>query len=262
MIDVYRIPVPKERLWAMPKDERVLFLLLGYVANQLSMLQKLLTYSTNRTPTDEIEQHASGAQTQMLVRLTVGVLNEAWELVRTRFIETPMARDYLSRFDPPGQAAFSSLKQQFGGSNLLNKVRKNYAFHYPRSDDVDHAFKVICDNPDFDGLLNLYFSHHGFNSLYLLSDLVFVQGIAEQVGEPDLAATYKKLLGELSKASINLIEFTKAFTAAAWLKHFGQEMLAKDKVVVSGAPQVDDVWLPFFVEVENTVPLAEGGADA
>ena len=59
MIQVYRIPVPKERLRAMPKDERVLLLLLGYVANQVSMLQKLLTFATNRTPAEELEQHAS-----------------------------------------------------------------------------------------------------------------------------------------------------------------------------------------------------------
>jgi hypothetical protein len=68
MIQVYRIPVPKERLGAMPKNERVLLLLLGYVSNQLSMLQKLLTFATNRTPAKELEQHATGAQTQMLVR--------------------------------------------------------------------------------------------------------------------------------------------------------------------------------------------------
>ena len=137
MIQVYRIPVPKERLRAMPKDERVLLLLLGYVANQVSMLQKLLTFATNRTPAEELEQHASGAQTQMLVRLTVGALNEAWELVRTRFIENTMAQDYLNPLDPAGQEAFTALKRQFSGSNLLNKIRKNYAFHYPYSDDVE-----------------------------------------------------------------------------------------------------------------------------
>jgi hypothetical protein len=102
-IQVYRIPVPKECLGAMPKNERVLLLLLGYVSNRLSMLQKLLTFATNRTPAKELEQHATGAQTQMLVRLTVGALNEAWELVRTRFIETTMAKDYLNLLDPSGR---------------------------------------------------------------------------------------------------------------------------------------------------------------
>ena len=68
----------------------------------------------------------------MLVRPTVGALNEAWELVRTRFIETTMAKDYLNLLDASGQEAFAALKRQFGESNLLNKIRKNYAFHYPR----------------------------------------------------------------------------------------------------------------------------------
>jgi hypothetical protein len=64
-----------------------------------------------------------------------------------------------------------------------------------------------------------------------------------------LEATQKKLMGEVSSASSNLVEFAKAFTAAAWIKHFGQEIMAKDVVSVTNAPNIDDVWLPFFIEV-------------
>jgi hypothetical protein len=103
MLKVYRIPIPKDRLRAMPNDERVLFVLLGYASNQISMLQKLLTFATNRTPDAELEQHATGAQTQMLVRLVA--LNEAWEMVRTRFIEAPLAQSYLPVLDADGQKA-------------------------------------------------------------------------------------------------------------------------------------------------------------
>src|ERR1700744_2869971 len=102
MIEVYRIPVPKDRLRAMPRDERVLLLLLGYAANQLSMLQKLLTFATNRTPGRDFEQHGTGSQTQMLVRLLVGSLNEAWLLVTTRFLQQPVAKDYVAALDADG----------------------------------------------------------------------------------------------------------------------------------------------------------------
>jgi hypothetical protein len=260
MIQVYRIPVPKERLRAMPRDERVLLLLLGYAANQLSMLQKLLNFATNRTPDAEVEQHATGTQTQMLVRLMVGALNEAWELVSTRFIQNPLAKDYLRMLDRDGQQAFDAIKRQFGGSNLLNAVRNNYAFHYPRSDEAEEAFEAAFDDRELDGYWNLYFSQHGFNSLFFLSDLIFVHGIGKKAGGTDLEETQRKLMGEVSAASANLIEFAKAFVAAAWLKHFGEEMVAKDIVTVSDAPNVDDVWLPFFVEV----PPGEqqGGRDA
>jgi len=260
MIQIYRIPVPKECLRAMPKDERVLFLLLGYAANQLSMLQKLLNFATNRTPDAEVEQHATGTQTQMLVRLMVGALNEAWELVSTRFIQKPLAKEYLGRLDLAGQQAFDALKRQFGGSNLLNAVRNNYAFHYPKSDEAESAFEAAFNDRELDGYWNLYFSQHGFNSLFFLSDLIFVHGIGTKAGGTELAETQRKLMEQASAASANLIEFAKAFVAAAWLKHFGAEMVAKDIVTVSDAPNVDEVWLPFFVEVPSGDQ--RGGPDA
>ena len=106
----------------------------------------------------------------------------------------------------------------------------------------------------------LYFSQHGFNSLFFLSDLIFVHGIGTKAGGSELAETQRKLMEQVSAASANLIEFAKAFVAAAWLKHFGAEMVAKDIVTVSDAPNVDEVWLPFFVEVPSGDQL--GGPDA
>jgi len=201
MITVYRIPIPKDQLRGMPRDGRVLLLLLGYASNQLSMLQKLLIFATNRTPGAELEQHATGAQTQMLVRLMVGALNEAWEMVRTPFLGTPMALSYLSTLDAEGREALEALKRQFGGSNLLNQVRINYAFHYPKSDDVDEAIDMVCNDPELGQFLNLYFSHHGFNSLFFVSDLAFKQGIATKSKECDVEAAHRKLMGEVSTAS-------------------------------------------------------------
>jgi hypothetical protein len=109
MIQVYRISVPKERLLALPKDERVLLLLLGYVANQILMFQKLLTYATKLNPKEEIEQHATGVQTHMLVRLAVGAVSEAWRVVTTRFIENKLQKDYLELLDDSGRTAFEEL---------------------------------------------------------------------------------------------------------------------------------------------------------
>jgi len=258
MIQVYRIPVPKERLRAMPKDERVLLLLLGYVANQISMFQKLVIFSFNKEPVHEIEQHASAVQSHLLVRLMVGAVNEGYEVVSTRFLQNRMATDYLPRLDAEGKQALDELKRLFGGSNLLNLVRKNFAFHHPRSDDIENAFDAACNDRSLDDSWSLYFSHHGFNSLFLMSDFVFVHGIGKFTDEPDPKIVHEKLVGQVSSASIHLIEFAKAFTAAAWIKHFGTVIDAKDIVTISDAPNMDQVWLPFFVEVGQTEPNTKG----
>lgn len=177
MIQVYQIPVPKDRLRAIPKDERAFLLLLGYAANQLSMLQKLLMFSSNKIPPNELEQQLSSAQTQMLVRYIVGVLHETWLLIERHYISNPLGRDYQSRIDSGGQQALSNLRRQFGSSNLLSKVRNNISFHYPKIDDVEAAFEAACNDFDLDDHWNLYFSQYGFNSFYFLSDLIIIHGI-------------------------------------------------------------------------------------
>lgn len=68
MLDIIRIPIARERLQQLTKDERTFLLLLGYTANQITVLWKLIIFSTNRTPDDPVEQRVTGAQTQIFVR--------------------------------------------------------------------------------------------------------------------------------------------------------------------------------------------------
>lgn len=82
MLDVVRIPITKERLKQLTKEERTFLLLLGYTANQITVLWKLIIFSTNQTPNDPVEQRITGAQTQILVRQIIGVLWETWVLVQ------------------------------------------------------------------------------------------------------------------------------------------------------------------------------------
>lgn len=248
MIEVYRIPVPKERLRALSRDERVLLLLLGHVSNQLSMLQKLIMFSTNKTPDRDFEQHATGVQTQMLVRLIVGAVNEAWQLVTTRFIQNPLQPEYLIRLDPPGREAFERLKRQFGRP-LFAAIRNTFAYHYPSSDEAEEAFQSAMNDESVTDLWNLYFSRHGFNSLFLLSDLTYLHGIRKITNEQDLIAAQQKLMEEVSQASLDLVEFARSFFAAVWLRHFGEAIDARDVVRVEDAPMADEVVIPFFVDM-------------
>jgi hypothetical protein len=249
-IQVYRIPVPKDRLRSMPKAERAFLLLLGYAANQLWMLQKLLVFSSNKTPPNNAEQYLSAAQTQMLLRYIVGILNETWLLIERLFISRPLGNDYQSLLDADGQQALANLKRQFGASNLLNKIRNDFAFHYPKEAEVEEAFKTAFEDSDLDDHWNIYLSEHGFNSFFFLSDLIMIHGIRKGTGSSNLIDAQKKVLKEAVSAVHNVFEFSKAFTAAVWIKNFGAEMLAKDVINVNDAPKIGHVWIPFFVDMD------------
>jgi hypothetical protein len=257
MIQVYRIPVPKEKLLALSVDERALLLLLGYVANQVQMLQKILVFATKLDPAEEVQAHSSAVQTQMLVRLAAAAAFEAWRVIDTRYLSNRLQVDYRDLIDADGQAALKELKQLFGQSPLLSKIRNNFGFHYPDTDATEAAFQAAVADPGFDDMWRLYFSHHGFNSLFVMSDIVFAHGIAAEAGVADLPALQEQLMAELRKASTNVVQFAQAFFIAVWRRHFGDAIDAQDIVNIEGAPKFDEVALPFFVDME--IPAAAAG---
>jgi len=248
MIEVLRIPISKERLSALPEDERGLLLMLGHVSNQLSMLQKILVLSTNGDPKTEVEQIASAVQTQMLVRLTLSAAYEAWRVVQVRFLSGPLGADYDPRLDAKGREALGRLKKYFGKPSLVYAVRNDYGFHYPKPSDVEAAFQAAMNDPDSDDNWQLYFSEHGFNSLFVLSELIYMHGIALKADAADLESSQRKLMNDLQRTSLDVIEFSRAFVAAVWLKRFGNFMDAEEVVRVE-AVRLGDAALPFFVEM-------------
>jgi hypothetical protein len=179
-------------------------------------------------------------------------------LITTRFIQTPLQHQYAKLLDAEGTQALGELKRLFGDSNLLSTVRNNFAYHYPTTSDAEAAFEAACVDPAFDDFWKLYISHHGYNSLFYFSELIFLHGIAGKAGTIDLAKTQEKLMGELSTALTNVVLFAKAFFAAVWVRNFGTGIEAKDISTIQDAPPLVDVSLPFFVELPSSV---DGGPD-
>jgi hypothetical protein len=254
-LKVLRIPIPKDRLRALSPDERVLFLLLGYVSNQIAMLQKLVIFSLNAEQNSEVDQHTTGVQSQMLVRMLVGAVNEGWRLVERRFIANPTGKEYSPLLDAGGRASLLALKRQFGSSNLLTTIRNNYAYHHPKSDELEEAFKLAADDTGLDEAWCFYFSQHGFNTMFFLSDVIIIQGIFKSAGIDDFVEGQEKLIKEVTDAANHLLEFSKSFTKAIWLKHFGNEIFCDKVFDVSNAPLIDHVSIPFFVTLPEAPPL-------
>jgi hypothetical protein len=221
---------------------------LGYLANQISMFQKLLTFATNRTPRDLVEQKITGVNTQMMARFMVGVLHEGWRLVKDRFISRPIGNEYLPLLDRTGREALSNLRRHFGRSNLLSTLRDDFAYHLPTTDDVETAFEAVASDPQRDSDWNWYLSAMNFNTLYFPCDLVILQGMMHASREADLISAQKKIMHEVRIVSDLMMEFIPAFCASVWRKHFGSEMQGDVCLKKTNAPSLLKVWIPFFVE--------------
>jgi hypothetical protein len=221
------------------------------------MFEKLLMFALRLDPKGEVEQFATGVQAQMLLRLGIGAVYEAVRVVERLFLSSPeVGPEYLDRIDAGGKSALEVIKKFMGRRSLLFSIRNNFGFHFPKSDDTERAFRAAVADPGFDDMWKVYFSHHGFNSLFLFSDAVIAHGIASAAGEKDLVALQQKLVEEFREAAINLVQFSQSFFAAVWLKHFGEQLDAQDIVRIDGAPSADAVSIPFFIEIDGDRELA------
>jgi hypothetical protein len=255
MLDILRLPMPKETLSRMIPEERSLFLLLGYSSNQVNVLWKLVIIATNHTPNDPIEQRVSGAQTQILVRLTIGAMWEAWRLVESRFLRTKVGRSYVPLLDTPAREALERLKNRFP-SSPISTIRNNYAFHHPTNEQMETAYQLAVSNEDSEEAdWSVFFNEALLNTFFFVSDYVFAHGINDALKESDLNLAHEKLLRDLAPTANDLSEFTFGFAKAIFQKYINKDELLMTVVAqVRDAPDIDDVRLPHYVETSGYVP--------
>src|SRR5271169_2519841 len=157
MLKIARISLPKEKLQKLTAGERSLFLLLGYASNQINTLWKLVVVATNETYRHPVEEKVSAAQTQIFVRLLIGIMREALKLIEKRFLGSPLGMEYVPRLSGPATEALKRLKRRFSAPDKFVVIRDNFAFHHPSLDDVEDAFQlaVKSDGDDTDWCLYL-----------------------------------------------------------------------------------------------------------
>jgi hypothetical protein len=184
------------------------------------------------------------------VRLLIGVLWEAWRLVE-RFLRTEVGKEFVPKLDPPARDALARLKKSFGGSNLIATVRNDFCFHHPKPDDMVAAFKIAAASAEMeDADWGVYFTRTLLNTFYFVSDYVFAHGIARAVDGASVNAAHEKLLMSLAPVANDFSEVAHGFVAALYLKYFGPDDLVMTVVAnVANAPNLDDLRLPFYVDV-------------
>jgi hypothetical protein len=129
----------------------------------------------------------------------------------------------------------------------LSTLRNNVAFHHPYNTDMDAGFDAAVNDERFDSDWNWYFSSALFNSFYFGSEVVILHAILNAIGETDVIKAHERIMAELKQVSEPMIHFIFALNEALLIKYLGATVEVVTKI--TGAPDVFDVGLPFFVEV-------------
>ena len=258
MLKITRIALPKEQLQKLTASERSLFLLLGYASNQINTLWKLVVVATNQGTKDAIEEKASGAQTQIFVRLLIGIMREALKLIEKRFLGSALGKEYVPRLSAEATEALNRLKKRFGAPDKFVVIRDNFAFHHPSLDDMEAAFQLAIKSDGDDTDWCMYVESALLNTFFFASDFVIVHGMASALGETDVNEAHRKLLGDIALIANDLSTFAFGFAEAIFIKYFG-ELTATRVTEIENAPNIEDLRLPWFVETKSFFPGGGSG---
>ncbi len=73
-MEIQVVQVTKAHLDKMPELERAFYLHIGHLRNEVTMLQKFLSWTNNNRSGNQIVQNVNAAQSLMLVKLMAGKL--------------------------------------------------------------------------------------------------------------------------------------------------------------------------------------------
>jgi len=245
MIEVYRIPMSKQKLAELPRGERVLLLLMGQAANQINVFWKLATFSTNHTPANEIECRLSAAQSHILLRALFGTVFEAWNMI---CIHKHIVEKYLPHIDDDGRSGYNFLQKYFSNSKRLDNLRHNFSYHYPNAKVVERTFKSVPDNEEG---WEWYLSHTNTNSFYFPSEHIMTYGVMNEAKDKSSQQTaLSEVLAEIEHVAGTIPRFIMPFMRAMLYKHFGESILdtRPEKTIIRDAPGLFEFWIPFFAE--------------
>ncbi len=255
-MELTKILIPKDRFCQIPKEERVVFVLLGHLANELSVLGKLMGWCRNGPSASPAEENARLFQTLFMVRLLAGKLNEGWQALQRSFFGTAIAREYEGLIEEPHRSDLQQLKRYFGRENSIHRVRNDFSFHY----SVDDVARCVDLPAELRDELVIYLGKEHENSLYSLGELICNLALFQAVAVDDPQRAVITLLNDVWEVRRL---FLSVISGCMWVfvsRHLGKDpgALKAETISVDAPTDGRRFAIPYFVSTSGDVGTGSG----
>jgi hypothetical protein len=242
----HEINIPIAKLLDMPETERNLFLILGHLANELSMLKNLFFFCGHSESVDKWQSRANNAQALVMARVLIGKLWEGWLLLQKCFFGSKLSQQYDSLLSAEAKESLSNFKKYFGKDNLIKNLRNNFSFHYS-CEEMTKAFAITTESETDE--LQMYIGDNVGNSLFFASEHIVNQSLLETVlpGKPNEAM--ELLVKESKQVADWFIHVISGCMDVIAKRYFLNEngQLEISAVDIGSVQAMDEIRVPYFV---------------
>jgi len=238
-MELNKIRISREKLDSIPRAERIFFIQVGQVLNELNTLQKVVFVAAKHTE-DALERRGRHLQALLFSRMLAGKLWEAWELLGKDFFKAKLSKEYELLLTSDGKNSLNKLKRYFSTQNLIYRIRNEFAFHYTQQEPIENLLNAVPTEEVFE----IYLAPEHGNCLYSMSDVILNFSLLSSINA-DPQKAMDKVLGEIFGVAKDFLEFLGDCLVVIADRYLSPQ---SERVDVGNPPFLSDVTLPFFVE--------------
>lgn len=245
MVKLHPIKYYKKELASVDENERILHFMMQQIANDVSMLHKLLIFYL-QAPAEELPpvRSARTAMALMLAQFLAGRLYEAWNLLRER-PHAKVYQRYSATLSIEAADALAKIKQYFNQPhNLIEKVRNKLAYHT----DIETMRAAYYEHPETEAFVDFAADSVG-NTFYQGASTLSAIAVKQLADTKDLATGLDQFMKEVRTVGHWLIDYVQGFMLQFVLQHIDPrwEIVSQAAIEVPG-PRLVDFHAPFFCE--------------
>lgn len=248
---ILRVSLDKNALLALPKPERIFFIALGHITNEINGLSKFSYWAANSTNTnDDLQEHGQKAAILILMRILAGKLNEAWELLRKNFFGPALSKTYEPVLDKEASTALNNLKKYFRKENAAHLLRNHLSFHYS-------ADEIAASINNVDEELVVYLDKESApNNLFYFSETMVIQAIITLLNKTESEHPLEELTEELFNVAAWFVTLADGLMDAIMQKNVKELRSGAPRyLTISNLPDFQKVSIPWFTETSSLVAV-------
>jgi hypothetical protein len=250
-MQIYRCAVPKKKLAALPDVERRFFLMIGHLANELTILNKLFFWACKYDEDKGPREQAGITQPMLIGKIFVGKLYEGWNVLQKAYHGSKLSKEYDSLLTSEAKDALDSLKRYFStNENLIDKVRNSFAFHYPTKPEKQQLIEKVFDETPETEQWEVLLGEKYANTLYYTSEMVLGRTMLQDI-DSDPNKAMKRLMEETIKVFRLFRDFIDGCMQVIFEKRLGFKIQDCNPIEINEELRFDEVRLPFFVETDG-----------
>lgn len=258
-VDIFPVRYNKADLMAVPEDERMFYLLVSSLANDIQILLRQYSTAVKQWEEDQIKRDGSSVVAMLNLRLLAARFHEGWVLIKEKW--AALEPSYLPTMSKAGKSAISELHKHFDkkpNENIVYMIRNKIGFHA----DPGYAKKMFdAVGPDTE--LVDYIGRSFGDTLYFGSEITHYQALQTITGTSDPYAAFDAVMDETRKLQRLFLDFVFAFMRLFYLRHFSQQFNAslENKQTVTDLPKMNEMRIPFFLDLSENVAAAKASEE-